>query len=94
MYNPTVTVRRIDVLIRILNGRKTILSANYVRAYSSEGKVTIGDVAKEISEPKKAEYVPRKYCKYLIKFYNLNRCFLFITCLFLTVTLSTTRVRG
>lgn len=64
MYNPAVTVRRIDVLIRILGGRKAILSANYVRAYSSNESVTIGDVTKEIKVPKKIEYVPRKYCKY------------------------------
>lgn len=64
VYSPAVTVRRIDVLIRILNGRKGILAANHVRAYSSEDKVTIGDVTKEISAPKKAEYVPRKYCKF------------------------------
>ncbi|XP_075977606.1 von Willebrand factor A domain-containing protein c12.2 [Anticarsia gemmatalis] len=61
MYNPAVTVRRIDVLIRILGNRKVILSANPVRAYSSEDKVTIGDVSKEIKDPKKVEYVPRKY---------------------------------
>ncbi|XP_061716491.1 von Willebrand factor A domain-containing protein 8 [Cydia pomonella] len=61
MYNPAVTVRRIDVLIRILRGRNAILSANPVRGYSSEGKVTIGDVSKEIKTPKKIEYVPRKY---------------------------------
>lgn len=65
MYNPAVTVRRIDVLIRILGNRKIILSANPVRAYSSADKVTIGDVSKEINEPKKVEYVPRKYCKCL-----------------------------
>lgn len=63
MYSPAVTVRRIDVLIRILSGRKAILGVNNVRAYSSEDKVTIGDVTKEISKPKNAEYVPRKYCK-------------------------------
>ncbi|KAM3957572.1 von Willebrand factor A domain-containing protein c12.2 [Aphomia sociella] len=61
MYNPAVTVRRIDVLIRIVNGRKAILGAHYVRAYSSEEKVTIGDVTKEIKAPEKVEYVPRKY---------------------------------
>lgn len=65
MYNPAVTVRRIDVLIRILSKRKAILAANPVRAYSSEDKVVIGDVSKEISTPKKVEYVPRKYCKCL-----------------------------
>ncbi|KOB75074.1 Uncharacterized protein OBRU01_08133, partial [Operophtera brumata] len=61
MYSPAVTVRRIDVLIRIISGRKAILGVNNVRAYSSEDKVTIGDVTKEISSPKNAEYVPRKY---------------------------------
>ncbi|XP_045536521.1 von Willebrand factor A domain-containing protein 8 [Papilio machaon] len=61
MYNPASTVRRIDVLIRILGGRKKFLQVNYVRAYSSEGKVTIGDVTKDITTPKKIEYVPRKY---------------------------------
>ncbi|CAH0715329.1 unnamed protein product, partial [Brenthis ino] len=61
MYNPAVTVRRIDVLIRILNGRKTILKSNCVRAYSSDEKITIGNVTKEITTPKKIEYVPRKY---------------------------------
>uniref|UniRef100_A0A2A4JAX2 von Willebrand factor A domain-containing protein 8 n=1 Tax=Heliothis virescens TaxID=7102 RepID=A0A2A4JAX2_HELVI len=61
MYNPAVTVRRIDVLIRILGHRKAILAANPVRSYSSEDKVTIGDVSKEIKNPKKVEYVPRKY---------------------------------
>ncbi|XP_072949521.1 von Willebrand factor A domain-containing protein 8 [Epargyreus clarus] len=61
MYKPAVTVRRIDVLIRILGGRKRIITANYIRAYSSEGKVTIGDVSKELVTPKKVEYVPRKY---------------------------------
>lgn len=66
MYKPAVTVRRIDVLIRILSGRKTILEANSVRAYSSEGKVTIGDVTKELTSPKNVEYVPRKYRKLLI----------------------------
>lgn len=66
VFNPAVTVRRIDVLIRILNGRKTHnLQPNFVRAYSDEGKVTIGNVSKEIKSPKKIEYVPRKYCKYL-----------------------------
>lgn len=64
MFNPAVTVKRIDVLIRIVGRRKAILSANNVRAYSSEDKVTIGDVTKEIKVPKKIEYVPRKYCKY------------------------------
>lgn len=68
MYNPAVTVRRIDVLIRILGRRKAILSSNYVRAYSSEETVTIGDVTKDIKVPKKIEYVPRKYCKYDDKF--------------------------
>ncbi|XP_026327673.1 von Willebrand factor A domain-containing protein 8-like [Hyposmocoma kahamanoa] len=61
MYSPAATVRRIDVLIRILSGRKTVVQANFVRAYSSEGKVTIGDVVKELTTPRKAEYVPRKY---------------------------------
>ncbi|KAJ8731178.1 hypothetical protein PYW07_004342 [Mythimna separata] len=61
MYNPRVTVRRIDVLIRILGPRKAILAANPVRSYASEDKVTIGDVSKEIKSPKKVEYVPRKY---------------------------------
>ncbi|KAL0838604.1 hypothetical protein ABMA28_016694 [Loxostege sticticalis] len=61
MFNPAVTVKRIDVLIRIVGRRKAILSANNVRAYSSEDKVTIGDVTKEIKVPKKIEYVPRKY---------------------------------
>lgn len=61
MYIPEVTVRRIDVLMRILSHRKVILTANPVRAYSSDDKVTIGDVTKEISRPKKVEYVPRKY---------------------------------
>ncbi|XP_026486549.2 von Willebrand factor A domain-containing protein 8 [Vanessa tameamea] len=61
MYNPAVIVKRIDVLIRILNGRKTILSSNSVRAYSSEGKITIGNVSKEITKPQKLQYVPRKY---------------------------------
>ncbi|CAB3227227.1 unnamed protein product [Arctia plantaginis] len=61
MYNPAVTVRRIDVLIRILGNRKVILSANPVRGFASEDKVTIGDVSKEIKNPKKVEYVPRKY---------------------------------
>lgn len=76
MYNPAVTVRRIDVLIRILSGRKAILSSNCVRAYSSDGKVTIGDVSKDLKTPKKIEYVPRKYCKYLVYFlviYNLKK---------------------
>lgn len=73
MFNPTVTVRRIDVLIRILNGRKTILKSNLVRAYSSEGKITIGNVSKEITTPKKIEYVPRKYCMfYVYILYNLK----------------------
>ncbi|KAG7308434.1 hypothetical protein JYU34_005640 [Plutella xylostella] len=63
MYKPAVTVRRIDVLIRILSGRKTIVSSNCVRGYSSEGKVTIGDVTKEIETPSNVEYVPRKYLK-------------------------------
>lgn len=63
MYNPAVTVKRIDVLIRILNGRKTIINSNSVRAYSSEGKITIGNVSKEINSPKKVEYVPKKYRK-------------------------------
>ncbi|XP_013194318.1 von Willebrand factor A domain-containing protein 8 [Amyelois transitella] len=61
MYNPAATVRRIDVLIRILSGRKSILGANCVRAYSSEDKVTIGDVSKGVKDPEKVEYVPRKY---------------------------------
>ncbi|XP_049873594.1 von Willebrand factor A domain-containing protein 8 [Pectinophora gossypiella] len=61
MYKPAVTVRRIDNLIRILSGRKSILAANNVRAYSSEAKVTIGDVSKEIASAKNKEYVPRKY---------------------------------
>ncbi|XP_028166963.1 von Willebrand factor A domain-containing protein 8-like [Ostrinia furnacalis] len=61
MFNPAVTVRRLDVLIRIMSHRKAILSANPVRAYSSEDKVTIGDVTKDIKVPKKIEYVPRKY---------------------------------
>ncbi|CAG9561701.1 unnamed protein product [Danaus chrysippus] len=61
MYNPSVTVRRIDVLIRILNGRNVNLTPNNVRAFSSEGTITIGNVSKEISKPKKVEYVPRKY---------------------------------
>ncbi|KAJ0176447.1 hypothetical protein K1T71_007626 [Dendrolimus kikuchii] len=61
MYNSAVTVRRIDVLIRILSSRKAILVANPVRAYASEDKVIIGDVSKEISNPKQVEYVPRKY---------------------------------
>lgn len=64
MYNPAITVRRIDVLLRILNGRKTIVSSHLVHAYSSEGKITIGNVSKDITKPKKLEYVPRKYCKY------------------------------
>lgn len=73
MFNPTVTVRRIDVLIRILNGRKTILKSNLVRAYSSEGKITIGNVSKEITTPKKIEYVPRKYCMFHVYIlYNLK----------------------
>lgn len=63
MFSPAVTVRRIDVLIRILSGRKTILAANQVRGYSSEGKVTIGDVTKELVAPDNPEYVPRKYCE-------------------------------
>ncbi|CAH0398204.1 unnamed protein product [Chilo suppressalis] len=63
MYNPAVTVRRIDVLIRILGNKKYLLSANYVRAYSSNEKITIGDVTKEIQIPKKIEYVPRNYLK-------------------------------
>ncbi|XP_059052100.1 von Willebrand factor A domain-containing protein 8 [Achroia grisella] len=61
MYNPAVTIRRIDVLIRIVNGRKAIISANSVRAYSSDEKVTIGDVTKDIKPAEKVEYVPRKY---------------------------------
>ncbi|KAJ2949282.1 hypothetical protein O0L34_g6232 [Tuta absoluta] len=61
MYNPAVTVRRIDVLIRILSGRKAILAANPVRAYSSDGKVTLGDISKEVSSAKRKEYVPTKY---------------------------------
>ncbi|XP_034832345.1 von Willebrand factor A domain-containing protein 8 [Maniola hyperantus] len=61
MYNPAITVKRIDVLIRILNGRKTIINSNFVRAYSSEGKITIGNVCKDIKSPKKVEYVPKKY---------------------------------
>lgn len=63
MYSPAVTIRRIDVLIRILSGRKAILRQNYVRGYSTQDKVTIGDVSRELSAPKKPEYVPRKYCK-------------------------------
>lgn len=63
MYNPANTVRRIDVLIRILGGHKKFIHANFVRAYSNEGKVTIGDVTKEIANPKNIEYVPRKYSK-------------------------------
>lgn len=70
MFNPAVTVRRIDVLIRILKGRKTILKSNCVRAYSSDGKITIGNVTKEIKTPKKIEYVPRKYCKFVWNVYN------------------------
>ncbi|XP_039753023.1 von Willebrand factor A domain-containing protein 8 [Pararge aegeria] len=61
MYNPAVTVKRIDVLIRILNGRKFMINPNAVRAYSSDGKITIGNVSKDISSPKKIEYVPKKY---------------------------------
>lgn len=68
MYNQAVTVRRIDVLIRILRGRKSILGVNNVRGYSSDDKITIGDVTKEISKPKNAEYVPRKYCKFHTNF--------------------------
>ncbi|VVC90828.1 unnamed protein product [Leptidea sinapis] len=61
VFNPAITVRRIDVLIRILNGRQSILAQNPVRAYSSNDKVTIGDVAKDIKPPKRIEYVPRNY---------------------------------
>ncbi|XP_013145286.1 PREDICTED: von Willebrand factor A domain-containing protein 8 [Papilio polytes] len=61
MYKPASTVRRIDVLIRILGGHKKFIQVNNVRAYSSEGKVTIGDVTKDVTTPKKIEYVPRKY---------------------------------
>lgn len=64
MFSPAITVRRIDVLMRILSGRKAILGANCVRGYISEGKVTIGEVSKEVKTPNKREYVPRKYCEY------------------------------
>lgn len=63
MYSQAATVRRIDVLLRILRGHKTVLSLNNVRAFTSGDKVVIGDVSKEVGNPSKIEYVPRKYCK-------------------------------
>ncbi|CAK1551281.1 unnamed protein product [Leptosia nina] len=60
-FNPAVTVRRIDVLVRILNGRKTLVQQNLVRACSYEGRVTIGNISKEIKSPKRIEYIPRNY---------------------------------
>lgn len=78
MYKPASTVRRIDVLIRILGGHKKFLQVNNVRAYSSEGKVTIGDVTKDVTTPKKIEYVPRKYSEYLqlwLNKYSLEKSF-------------------
>ncbi|XP_041978858.1 von Willebrand factor A domain-containing protein 8 [Aricia agestis] len=64
MYNPAVTVKRIDVLIRILNGRKTIITPNCVRGYTSEGKVTIGNISKKVKPAKKLQYVPKKYLSF------------------------------
>lgn len=89
VYNPAATIRRIDVLIRILGHRKGILAANNVRAYSSDEKVTIGDVTKEIKAPEKVEYVPRKYCKSLnLKVGISNLCFSLISYLIILILIS------
>lgn len=33
--------------------------------------VTIGDVSKPVKSPQKPEYVPKKYCKLIILFFNI-----------------------
>ncbi|XP_065352663.1 von Willebrand factor A domain-containing protein 8 isoform X2 [Cloeon dipterum] len=56
------TARRISVLRRILSGHKLLLHKTVgLRHYSSAGKITIGDVSKELKVPKQPAYVPANY---------------------------------
>lgn len=68
------TVRRLQVLYRILNKTQNV-KVYPSRKYSADAKVTIGDVSKEITVPKNPEYVPRKYCTcnliYIFKCFHL-----------------------
>lgn len=58
--------RRIPVLVETLKQ----INTNFIyklphRSYVSEASVSIGNVFKETKKPKRPEYVPKKYCKYL-----------------------------
>lgn len=62
MQSNLIVARRLGMLNRVLNGRNW--NNVQVRYCSSKGKVTIGNVTKEVREPKFPEYVPRNYCKF------------------------------
>ncbi|XP_044262539.1 von Willebrand factor A domain-containing protein 8 [Tribolium madens] len=59
LYNSPAN-RRIQTLFRILTNVNPILGNN-VRAYVSQGSVSIGEVTKVITEAKRPEYVPCNY---------------------------------
>lgn len=57
------TIRRMNVLTRILASQKEAISRNLVRALSMDGKIKIDGVEREIKTPKNREYVPQKYIR-------------------------------
>lgn len=57
------TVRRIHVLLRNLNGANRGFQPINIRACSTNEKVAIGEISKNLRKSEHKEYVPRKYCK-------------------------------
>lgn len=63
MLHTSASNRRIQYLVRVLNGTKPQIILNNVRAYVSKETVSIGNTIKELNEVQHPEYVPRNYCK-------------------------------
>lgn len=70
MYSKNAsTIRRMGVLQKILSQGK--IQQQFSRAFKLDGKITIGDITRDVKIPKNPEYVPQKYSKkfYLIFLY-------------------------
>lgn len=62
MYSKNAaTIRRMGVLQKILSQGKPQQQSS--RAFKIDGKITIGDITREVKIPKNPEYVPQKYSK-------------------------------
>ncbi|KAF7279847.1 hypothetical protein GWI33_006655 [Rhynchophorus ferrugineus] len=64
MFNVNSTNKRIQVLVKILNGGKSSgLFGGSTRAYVTKENVAIGDIVKDIKDVKSPQNVPRLYYK-------------------------------